>query len=279
MDVSEQIDEEFSRVALLPEDQIDLARGALVIAKTEYPDLDESFYLERLNGMAVRLKNDVKRNQNPGDIIARMNRLLFDEEDFRGNRENYYEPDNSCLNRVLERKLGIPITLSLVYIEVGQRLGLDLRGIGLPGHFITALYHGAARTFIDPFNAGELRTVEDCREAVRAHQGEASAFDPRWLEPIGPKEFLSRMLRNLKRIYAQKEDYVKAFRMIHWILTLQPTAPAELRERAMLYEAMGNPVRAAEDWERYLESAAGVESEATIRARIDDLRKQQSRIH
>jgi regulator of sirC expression with transglutaminase-like and TPR domain len=279
LDSTEQIDKQFSHMASLPDEQIDLARGALLIAKSEYPELDESFYLQRLNRISARLKNDMTRNRSSLEMVAKINHLLFDEEKFRGNRENYYDPDNSFLNRVLERKLGIPITLSLIYIEVAGRLGLDVRGIGLPGHFIVALYHASARIFIDPYNQGEIRTVDDCREIIRTHLGETSASDPHWLSPVGRKEFLARMLRNLKLIYAQKNNDIMLFRMVHWILTFQPEAPAELRERAMLYEAMGDPIRAINDWERYIANVPDLDTETTIRTRIDYLKKQKPRIH
>ena len=276
---TDQADNEFSKLAFLPDEQIDLARGALLIAKTAYPDIDESYYLQRLNQMAAKVETSGKAAKNTLDIIPRLNRLLFEEEKLYGNSENYYDPDNSFLNQVLDRKLGIPITLSLIYIEVARRLELDMRGIGLPGHFITALYHASGRIFIDPFYRGEIRTLDDCQEIVRKNLGNSGTYNPNWLEPVSRKEFLARMLRNLKLIYAQKNNDVMLFRMIHWILTLEPESPVELRERAMLYEAMGNPARAIEDWERFITSVSDIESEVKIRARIDYLTKQKSRIH
>ncbi|MGD8257057.1 MAG: transglutaminase-like domain-containing protein [Desulfobacterales bacterium] len=279
MDSTEKIDKDFLLMASFPDDRVDLAHGALIIAQTAYPDLEESIYLERLDRLAAKLKNGMAAECDAIDIITKINQLLFDDEKLRGNRRNYYDPDNSFLNRVLDRKLGIPITLSLIYIEVAGRLGLDVRGIGLPGHFITALYHASGRIFIDPFNRGEIRTVEECREIIRTHLDETNASDPHWLKPIGKKEFLARMLRNLKFIYAKEENDTMLFRMIHWILALQPEAPPELRERALLYEAMGNPDQAIKDWERYIESISDPGSEKSIRERIDYLKKQKPRIH
>jgi len=274
-----QIDSGFSQMASLPDDRIDLARGALLIAKAGYPDLDESFYLGRLNRMAAGLIDQITAKMDPLDIIARINHILFDEENLRGNRDNYYDPDNSFLNRVLDRRMGIPITLSLIYIEVAGRLGLDVRGIGLPGHFITALYHESGKVFIDPFNRGEIRTDDDCRAIIRNHLGETGATDPNWLEPVSRKEFLIRMLRNLKLIYAQADNDVMLYRMVHWILTLEPKAAVELRERAMIYEAIGDPVRAIKDWQLYIANTFDLENEKSILARIDYLQKQIPRIH
>ena len=279
MDLNDQIDNEFSQLASLPDDRIDLAHGALLIAKTAYPDLDATLYLNRLNRFASNLKSDMTANNDVVANITRINHLLFDEEKLSGNRENYYDPDNSFLNRVLDRKLGIPITLALVYIEIAKRLGMDVRGIGLPGHFITAVYDASGIIFIDPFNRGEIRTIDDCRQIVRTHLGENSAFDPRWLKPVSNKEFLARMLRNLKLIYAQTDHDIMLFRMIYWILDLQPDAPVELRARAILYEAMGNPGRAIKDWERYLANVSDLENETMVRAKIADLKTQKPRIH
>jgi regulator of sirC expression with transglutaminase-like and TPR domain len=279
LDITGQIDQEFSRIASLPNDQIDLAHGALLIAKSAYPELDESLYLERLDRMAARVKRDMTADLDSADIIARVNHVLFDEEKLRGNREDYYDPDNSYLNRVLDRKTGIPITLCLVYIEVAGRLGLDVRGIGLPGHFMAAAYHGSGKTYIDPFNGGVIRSMDDCLGIVRSYTSETAAPDLHWLQPIGKKELLTRMLRNLKLIYAQQENDIMLFKMIHWILTLEPEASAELSARAMLYEAMGNPTRAIKDWERYIATIAADEIVTRIRARIDNLKKQRSRIH
>jgi len=266
-------------MASLPDDRIDLAHGALLIAKAAYPDLDEPIYLGRLDRMAASIKRDMTVAMNPADIITRINHILFDEEKFRGNHENYYDPDNSFLNRVFERKKGIPITLCLIYIEVAGRLGVDVRGIGLPGHFIAALYHESGIIYLDPFNGGEIRTKDDCLEIVRTYTSQATAPDLHWLLPIGKKELLARMLRNLKIIYARQENDIMLFKMIHWILTLEPDSPAELSARAMLYEVMGNPDRAVEDWRRYIANIGEHEGVTEILARIDKLKKQPSRIH
>ena len=279
MDSTDTIDKEFSRLGSLADDRINLVHGALLIAKAAYPDLNESLYLERLDRMAAEVKIDMTAHSESEEIIMKLNDVLFEQEKLRGNRENYYDPDNSFLNRVLDRKTGIPITLSLIYIEVAGRLGLDVRGIGLPGHFITALYHPSGTIYIDPFNQGKILTVDKCLEIIRTHMGNAFAPDLHWLQPISRKELLTRMLRNLKLIYARQDNDVMLFKMIHWILTLQPDAPAELSERAMLYEAMGNPRRAVKDWERYIANIGDHKSVPTIRARIDHLKKQQSRIH
>ena len=279
MDVTDQIDKGFLQLASLSDDRISLTHGALLIAKAAYPDIDESIYLARLDRLASDVKCEMETDIGAEAITARINHILFEKEKLRGNREKYYDPDNSFLNRVLDRKTGIPITLCLVYIEVAGRLGLDVRGIGLPGHFIAALYHSAGKIFIDPFNRGEIRSVDDCLDIVRTYTGEDVAPDLRWLQPVSRKEILVRMLRNLKLIYAKQDNDVMLFKMIHWILTLQPGSPAELSERAQLYENMGNPTRAIKDWERCISIINNHEGVNKIRARIDILKNKRSRIH
>jgi regulator of sirC expression with transglutaminase-like and TPR domain len=279
LDLTEQIDKGILQIASLSDDRINLARSALLIAKAAYPDLDESSYLAHLDRLAFDVKRDLAGDTDAAGIIARISHILFAAEKFEGNRANYYDPDNSFLNRVLDRRKGIPITLCLVYIEVAERLGLDVRGIGLPGHFIVALCHETGKIFIDPFNGGEIRSVEDCLEIVRTYTGDTATPDLRWLQPIGRKELLVRMLRNLKFIYDRQDNDVMLFKMIHWILTLRPESPAELSERAKLYEDMGNPARAVEDWERCLANIGNHEIVNKIRARIEILKKKSSRIH
>jgi regulator of sirC expression with transglutaminase-like and TPR domain len=279
LDSTGQIDEQFSRIASLPDDRIDLAHGAMLIARSAYPELDKNLYWELLDQLAARINSGMPADLDAAGIIGRINHVLFEEENFHGNREDYYDPENSFLNRVLDRRTGIPITLSILYIEVAGRLGLDVRGIGLPGHFIVALYHNSGKLFIDPYNRGEIRTETYCHQIVRNYTGQTATPDVRWLEPVGKKEILVRMLRNLKLIYARQENDVMLFKTIHWILTLQPESPAELSARAMMYEEMGNPARAVKDWERLIPTIADGETIARIRARIGNLKNQRSRIH
>jgi regulator of sirC expression with transglutaminase-like and TPR domain len=220
-----QIDKGFSQIASLPDDRIDLARGALLIAKAAYPDLDEPFYLGLLNRLAASLTHHITAKMDAVDIITRINHILFEEEKLRGNRQNYFDPDNSFLNRA------------------------------------------------------EIRTDDDCRAIIRNQVGETGASDPNGLEPVGRKKFLTRMLRNLKLVYAQANNDVMPYRMVHWIPRLQPEAPVELRERAMIYEAIGVPARAIKDWQLVIANTSDLENEKSIRARIDCLQKQKPRIH
>jgi len=279
LDIFETIRKKFSSLAELPDEEIDLVGAALLIARMSYPHLNETVYRRYLSELTGRLRSRLNETDRPVAMIEKLNRILFEEEGFRGNRHNYFDPDNSFINRVVDRKLGIPITLSLIYTEVGKKAGMNLSGIALPVHFITALFYESGRTLIDPFNQGEILSEEECRSMVRGRLGEEKAFDTRRLNSARPKEILIRMLRNLKGIYLQTNNDMKAFQMLHWILTLDPDSKAELRERGLLYEALGNTDRAAEDLERYLEGSPGAETERIIGSKVEKLKKKSTLLH
>ena len=279
LDILETIRKKFSSLTALPDKDIDLVGAALLIAGMSYPQLDETFYRRYLSELAGRLRNRLHETDRPTVMIEKLNRILFEEEGFRGNRRNYFDPDNSLINRVVDRKLGIPITLSLIYTEVGNQAGMNLFGISLPVHFIAALFHESGRILIDPFNQGEILSEEECRTMVRRRLSEESAFDTRQLNPARRKDILIRMLRNLKAIYLQTNNDMKAFQMLHWILILDPDSSTELRERGLFYEALGNMDRAARDLERYLEHSPGPETERIIGSKIEQLKKRTTKVH
>lgn len=273
------IRDRFRDLVAEPEDRIDLAEAALLIARTAYPDLIGSQYTERLGRWADRLREAVGLSFSAGDILSGLNRILFDEEGFQGDLKNYYDPRNSFLNRVMDRKMGIPITLSLIYCEVGRRAGFPVHGIALPGHFIAGLFDAAGTIYIDPFNRGEILAEKECREVINVRFGPQAAADSTWKSPAGKKAILKRMLRNLKGIYAQTGRDLQVFEMIQWILTIDPDSPAELKERGLLYEAMGNSAFAVRDFERYLEIEPSPEDSETIRRKLDLLNQSGQWLH
>jgi regulator of sirC expression with transglutaminase-like and TPR domain len=255
-----------------PEERIDLVDAALLVARTEFPDLDPARYTALLDQWADRLRRRVDPSAPAGDILRELNRILFDEEGLRGDEDNYFDPQNSFLNRVLDRRLGIPITLCLVYSEVGCRAGFAVHGIALPGHFITGLLHTSGVLFIDPFNRGTILTESECRQMVDARYGGETILKPEWKIPAGGRMILVRLLRNLKAIYRHLGQELQAFEMIQWILAVDPLAPAELKERGLLYEAMGNDAFAVRDLERYLEVDSATDDRETVLQKINLLR-------
>lgn len=270
---------QFADLVQGPEDRIDLVEAALLIARTAFPDLISSRYTQRLDRWAERLRSRLDALSSAGDILSNLNRIMFDEEGFQGNQENYYDPQNSFLNRVLERKLGIPITLSLVYVEVGRRAGFPVHGIALPGHFIAGLLHASGTLYVDPFNRGEVLTEKECRDRIEAHYGPEAAADTGWKTPAGKKMILKRMLRNLKWIYRQLNQERLFFEMLQWILAVDPEAADELKQRGLLYEAMGNNMFAVTDFERYLEAAPAAADREMIETKIQLLQSHKGWLH
>ena len=275
----EEVRAKFSRLASLPDDRIDLVRAALLISRIEYPNLDESIYVNRLDELGERLRPRIGKSSGTREMLDAQNHLLFAEEGFRGNLENYYDPRNSFLNHVLDRKVGIPITLSLVYMEVGRRAGLQVHGINLPGHFIVALVHENDKIYMDPFNRGKILSEEECRQRVEVRPGEVGGSERRSLDPVRPKAMLVRILRNLKGIYRQMNKELKKFQMIEWILALDPGATREHLERGSLYEAMGAFDLAVKDLEKYLELWPAARDREMVEAKIEILKTATPTVH
>src|SRR5437899_3280203 len=187
-------------MAARPEHDVDLAEASLLIAGEEYPDLDPVRYLARLDELGSALRHEAGGARGE-DAVAALNRLLFQVEGFRGNTEDYYDPRNSFLNDVLDRRTGIPITLSLIYMEVGKRLGLSLEGVGMPGHFLVKCLPEGLEIFIDPFHQGEILLEEGCKKRLMEIYGNDFQFKRSFLDSVGKRQILSRMLTNLKGIY------------------------------------------------------------------------------
>jgi regulator of sirC expression with transglutaminase-like and TPR domain len=242
---------EFARDVSRPDAEINLGRAALAIARSEYPDLDVGAQLARLGALA----HGVGPARGSADPLARLHRLreyLFEEQGFGGDSDEYFDPRNSYLNDVLDRRRGIPITLSLVLIEVGRRLGLEMEGIGLPGHFITGARVGGEHLLLDPFNGGTILTGEACADLVSRALGQPVELAPEHFTPVTNRQFLIRMLANLKGVYWRREAWPKVVGLIDRLLVLNPRAGGEWRDRGIAWSSMGDLRRGLADWERYL---------------------------
>lgn len=242
---------EFAELTAGPDGRVDLARAALAIARWEYPGLDVDAYLERLDALA-RGVDGPRRSTDPLGRLHRLREYLFVEQGFAGNREDYYDPRNSFLSDVLDRRQGIPITLSLVLLEVGKRLGLAVEGIGLPGHFIAGARFGDSQILLDPFNGGALLTPEACEKLVGRTLGRKAALTAESFAAVTRRQFLARMLANLKGIYWQREAWDRVIGAIDRLLALDPKAAGEWRDRGLAWTNLGEIRRGLVDWERYL---------------------------
>jgi regulator of sirC expression with transglutaminase-like and TPR domain len=262
----------FAELAELHESVFPLDRVVLTIAVEEYPDLDVDFYLRKLDTLAARAEVLAGPEPSCGSLIEAINEILFVQEGFRGNNEDYYDPRNSFFNDVLDRKLGIPITLSLVYMEVARRVGLEIQGVGFPGHFLVKFVANERETLIDPFNNGRVLSVDDCQELLDRVYGGSVPVQPAYLYPMEKKSIATRMLFNLKGLYYQREEFHKALAVVDRILLLNPGLLTEIRDRGLLYMQTSLFSKALADLEYYLEHAISPEDVAYIEAHIKTLR-------
>ncbi len=243
----------------------DLAAAALLVARIEYPRLDAGIYLDRLEQMGDEAFHYVARDPgHDASLAARVdavNRYLFGAQGFSGNHEQYEDPRNSCLNEVLDRRMGIPITMAVVYIEIARRAGVRAEGINFPGHFLVRALQDlhtdnpSDGMIIDPFHAGAILNEADCRELLKKHVGEDAAFEPQLLARTTRKQILIRMLRNLKGLYVRMHSFPQALTTTDALLALQPGALPDLRDRGLLAYHMNDFSKALRDLEDYLKRA------------------------
>ena len=237
-----------------PDQQIDLEKAALYIAQEEYPELEVEAVVQRLDRMADEARDYLPPEPYPLKVVQGINRYLYEDLGFVGNAQDYYEPRNSFLNQVLERRTGIPITLALVYLAIARRLDFPMVGIGLPGHFLIRPAVVEMEIFVDAFHQGEILFMADCAERLQQVYGHPVPMEPQFLAAVTPRQFLARMLTNLKVIYFNKGDIPKTLAAIERILLMFPDAPLELRDRGMLYFRTNRWVEARQDLEAYLEN-------------------------
>ncbi|MDQ1436803.1 MAG: hypothetical protein QOK43_432 [Acidimicrobiaceae bacterium] len=231
-------------LALVETEDARLDEGAMLIAAHAYPDMDVDAQLARMDELAAGCPG-------PGDV-AGLRRYLFNELGFRGNEDDYGDPRNSYLNDVLDRRLGIPITLSVLTIEVGRRVGVPLAGVGLPGHFLVR-HEAVPPMLLDPFNGGHPLSLEECEGLVRHLYGERVEFTPSLLAPVDTRAILARMLNNLRQVFQRQGDAASAA----WVLRLRAgipgTKPRELGELATAQAALGRYEEAAATLDRLSE--------------------------
>jgi regulator of sirC expression with transglutaminase-like and TPR domain len=269
---------EFRQAVDRVEEKIDLGRAALTIALTDYPNLDIAAYLARIDRLAL----EVTQRCGSGDVypsLAALNDVLFKQHGFRGNEEDYYDPKNSFLNEVLERKQGIPITLSVLYMEVAQRIGIALDGVGFPGHFLVKHALDGTELLIDPFHQGEIKSREDLRGMLERLYGGTVALRSEFLKATSKKDILKRMLGNLKAIYLKRNNLVRLLAVLDRVIILEPTAAEEIRDRGRVYLRLELFQQARSDFEAYLRLVPEAKDAAALREQLVSLAKQVTVIH
>lgn len=258
---------------------IDVIAGALLIAAREYPDLDLHREKERIVEIGVEAARRMATIDSPDNPFARLealNRYIFEDLGFHGNDEDFEDPRNSFLNQVLDRRTGIPITLSILFMEVARAAGFTAEGIALPGHFITRLDYQGRTILVDPFGAGQILTEEDCVKLVKRATGRPSLFQKSLLDGASGEVILARLLHNLKRIYLSREDYKRALATVETLLWLFPGESREIRDRGILQSHLGNASQAIIDLEEYLANSPDAPDTESVLGRLAWLKQKVS---
>jgi len=257
---------------LAAQDPIDLARASLAIAREEYPELDEVRYLRELDRLSMQAMRGIPSGASQERRVGRLNAVLFHEMGFAGNQSDYYDPRNSFLNEVIDRRTGIPISLSVLYLEVGRRCGLRVDGVGFPGHFLCKVTLDEGELVVDPFHRGQLLGLPEIKRRLAAAVGDGVRFDARVLRPARPREILVRMLQNLRAVYQERSDLPRALSAVDRLLLLAPDNLRALRDRARLFEELGGSAAAADDLQKVLDLDPQASDAGALRARLERLR-------
>jgi regulator of sirC expression with transglutaminase-like and TPR domain len=263
------------------DEDIDLAEAALLVAGHACPDIDIPRYLARIEELGAALNERIPGEASVSQRIAALNQYLFGDLGFAPNAEDYYDPRNSFLHDVLERRVGIPITLCILYMEVGRRAGLALQGVSFPGHFLVKCAVEDGTVVLDPYSGGLSLGLVDLQRRLREVQGgEVSrAIIASLLVAASRKDIILRMLRNLKAIYLREKDYGRALPIMDWIVATAPGQVPELRDRAMVYEALECFRPALADFERYLARCPDAEDAVEVRRKIVEMRNRAARLN
>ena len=263
----------FQQLVTLPDSAIPLAEAALILACEEYPQLEISPYLDMLDNVAGIAQQRFDPADSPVERIGKINTVLFETLGFRGATEDYYDPRNSFFNDVLDRRVGIPITLSAVYMEVSRRLNFPIVGVGMPGHFIVKYSNRQEEFFLDPFNRGEILTRDDCRNRLFERYGNSIEFNERLLSRVTNRQILWRMLNNLKEIYLKAHAFDKGLAIVDMMLMVDPEEIPQFRDRGLLRLQLRQFGGAVRDLEYYLRHSAGADDREEIENHLKDLRR------
>jgi regulator of sirC expression with transglutaminase-like and TPR domain len=270
---------DFRQAVDCAEERLDLVRAALAIASSDYPNLDAADYLSRIDRLAMEVAERVGGERDVYRSIAGLNEILFRCHGYRGNRAEYFDPKNSFLNEVMERKKGIPIILSVLYMEVAQRIGLPLHGVGFPGHFLVKYTGNPQEIVIDPFNGGEIQATASLENLLRRLYGGRAMLHPDLLQPVTKKQILRRMLNNLKLIYLGANDFLRGLSMLDRLLILEPDSAEDLRDRGTVFLKLECFQHALDDFQNYLRLVPDAEDAQAVRMEAAKLRRQIRQIH
>lgn len=262
----------FLELTQRPEPLLDLVEASLVIALEEYPALDIDGYLRRVDGWSDAIRERVEGSRDIERIVEEINRLLFEEEGFHGEAENYYDPRNTFLNEVLDRHAGLPLALSIVYLEISRRLGIDMSGVALPGRFLVKVCGTWGTIFIDPFDEGRVLTTAECQKIMDEVYGGGVRLREHHLRSSSRREIVGRVLSHLKSIYLSSNDLSRAIGSVDRLLMLDGKDSFELRDRGLVSMQLHRYDEAIEFLERYLVATPHADDRSRIREQIEYLR-------
>jgi regulator of sirC expression with transglutaminase-like and TPR domain len=258
----------------IEDESVDILRAALTLSRIHEPGLDMERYVHRVDELAARVAVKIDDPDDPVQIIAAMNDVLFREEMFRGNTVDYYSPRNSFLHDVFDRRLGIPITLALVYMEVARRVGFQLFGVGMPGHFLLKHYDVDGHSIlIDAFERGSIVTEDDCRQKLDSIYSGQVTLQPEFLLPVTRRQMLTRILNNLRSIYLSQRDFRRAVQVVDLILVIYPRSPEDMKQRAVLRYNLNDFRGALSDFEEYVKMSPDASDAEEIRQTALSLRR------
>jgi regulator of sirC expression with transglutaminase-like and TPR domain len=269
----------FAALLAAEDSRIDLARACLMIAEDAYPDLSVERYLGDIERLALRLRGRMPQALGAEERVAALNRFLFDDLGYWGNTDDYYDPRNSYLNEVLERRTGIPITLSILYMELGRRIGLPLEGVSFPGHFLVRLRLRAGVLILDPFSGGAPQSEDELRERLQRVIPEGATEElpvaelplEQFLEPATRRQILARVLRNLKGVYRDAGKPERMLEVLNRMLLVAPEASGELRDRGYVYQRLECWRPALQDLSDYVGREPQAADADEVRARVAEL--------
>lgn len=262
----------FLELTQRPEPFLDLVEASLVIALEEYPALDIDGYLRRVDGWSDAIRERVEGSRDIERIVEEINRLLFEEEGFHGEAENYYDPRNTFLNEVLDRHAGLPLALSIVYLEISRRLGIDMSGVALPGRFLVKVCGTWGTIFIDPFDEGRVLTTAECQKIMDEVYGGGVRLREHHLRSSSRREIVGRVLSHLKSIYLSSNDLSRAIGSVDRLLMLDGKDSFELRDRGLVSMQLHRYDEAIEFLERYLVATPHADDRSRIREQIEYLK-------
>lgn len=279
--------ERFAEMLSREDGRIELASACLQIAEDAYPGLDVDGYVGEIERLAKRLRARLAPDTAVEDRVIALNEFLFDDLGFSGNVDDYYDPRNSYLNEVLDRRTGIPITLAVLYMEIGRRIDLPLEGVSFPGHFLVRLPLRGGTLVLDPFSGGVPQSEAELRERLKrviprdAAGGVPVAELPldQFLEPASNRQILARVLRNLKGVYREKDDPERLLEVLNRMIIVAPDSAAELRDRGFVYRRLECWRPALKDLTDYLEREPDAADSEEVRAKMVELSMRCARLN